>query len=412
MSKYSVSERMSIVKAYYSSNNSPIAAQRKLATEYKLKTTGPSVITIKYVIEKFERTDFAFRCLQVVKSLIPSKWEGVYLGFYFICLINAAPGTGEVLCGLPGTGFDTSPPILVDSKPNRHVADYNLTSEREILMYGTNLLKESTPSDRKHFVPKAKRIFAALDSQQQQFRNGIVTFVIPYKSDPSKLLITLTRQVRKLDFETGQSEVLAELPAEPSTARFNDGKCDSNGRAWTGTLVPGENEKGHLYRIDPEYALTRVSDKFTLSNGLAWSLDNRTMYFIDSEARKIYYFDYNIRDGTASNKQILIDYSQRREFDSLGVPDGMTIDIEGKLWVAHFGGACVLRIDPETRSVLRKIDMPCTNVTSCCFGGPHFDILYVTTAQKAGVTDQPQAGAVFAITGLGTRGQPPNNFVE
>ncbi|XP_055944646.1 regucalcin-like [Argiope bruennichi] len=262
------------------------------------------------------------------------------------------------------------------------------------------------------FVGDVCRLDPATGVSEVVHLDGITTFVIPYRSDPSKLLITLTRQIRKLDFATGESQVLSELPAEPSEARFNDGKCDANGRAWTGTLVPGQDEKGHLYRIDPEYALTRVSDKITLSNGLAWSLDNRTLYFIDSEARKIYYFDYNLQDGTATNKRILINYNERKEFDNLGVPDGMTIDIEGKLWVAHFGGACVLRIDPETTSILRKIDIPATNVTSCCFGGPHFDILYVTTAQKAGVTDQPQAGAVFAVTGLGTRGNPPNNFAE
>ncbi|GIY39877.1 regucalcin [Caerostris extrusa] len=261
------------------------------------------------------------------------------------------------------------------------------------------------------FVGDVCRLDPATGVTEAVHLDGITTFVIPYRSDPSKLLVTLNRQVRKLNFTTGESELLTELPPETAPARFNDGKCDARGRAWTGTLVPQEEEKGHLYRLDPGYVLTQISDKITLSNGLAWSLDNRTLYFIDSEGKKIYFFDFNLEDGSASNRQILIDYNEK-EFEGLGVPDGMTIDVEGKLWVACFGGSCVLRIDPATKTILRKIEMPCTNVTSCCFGGPHFDILYVTTAKKEGVTDQPQAGAVFAVTDLGTRGQPPNDFVE
>ncbi|GFR30061.1 regucalcin [Trichonephila clavata] len=178
-----------------------------------------------------------------------------------------------------------------------------------------------------------------------------------------------------------------------------------------GTLVPGETEKGHLYRLDSGYVLTQISDKITLSNGLAWSLDNRTLYYNDSEARKIYYFDYNLEDGSATNKRVLINYNEDTAFENLGYPDGMTIDIEGKLWVACYAGGCVLRIDPATKTILRKLEMPCKNVTSCCFGGPHFDILYVTTAKAEGV-NEPQAGAVFAVTGLGTRGQPPSHFKE
>ncbi|GFS49633.1 regucalcin [Nephila pilipes] len=261
------------------------------------------------------------------------------------------------------------------------------------------------------FVGDVCRLDPATGVTEVVHLDGITTFVIPYDSDSSKLLITLTRQVRKLNFTTGESELLTELPPETGSARFNDGKCDAKGRAWTGTLVPNETEKGHLYRLDSGYVLTQVSDKITLSNGLAWSLDNRTLYFNDSEARKIYYFDYNLEDGSATNKRILINYNEDKEFETLGYPDGMTIDIEGKLWVACYAGGCILRIDPATKTILKKLEMPCTNVTSCCFGGPHFDILYVTTAKKAGV-NEPQAGAVFAVTGLGTRGQPPNHFKE
>ncbi|KAG8182676.1 hypothetical protein JTE90_012912 [Oedothorax gibbosus] len=266
------------------------------------------------------------------------------------------------------------------------------------------------------FVGDVCRLDPATGLTETVHLDGITTFVIPYRTDPSKLLITLTRQIRKLDFNTGESEVLTELTPADGKDRFNDGKCDNRGRLWTGTLVPSEEEKGHLYRLDPNYTLTQVADKVTLSNGLAWSIDNRKFYYVDSEKKIIHSFDYNLEDGTASNQQVLVNYSERDEFKDLGVPDGMTIDIEGKLWVACYGGSCLLRLDPETRTILHKVDFPCKNVTSCCFGGPHLDILYVTTAKRELPEDEkdsePLAGAVFAVTGHGTRGQPPVLFVE
>ncbi|XP_042905098.2 regucalcin [Parasteatoda tepidariorum] len=241
--------------------------------------------------------------------------------------------------------------------------------------------------------------------------DGIVTFVIPFRSDPSNLLITLTQEVRKLNFGTGESEVLTQLSHDNPKYRFNDGKCDTKGRLWTGTLIPGEADQGHLYKMDKTYNLQQVEDKITLSNGLAWSLNNDTLYYIDSEARKINVFDFNLHDGTATNRRILIDYNVDEDYKELGYPDGMTIDIEGKLWVANYAGGCVIRIDPETKTILRRFDIPAKNVTSCCFGGPHFDILYVTTAKSAeDEGNYPDAGAVFAITAHGTRGQPPNHF--
>jgi len=263
------------------------------------------------------------------------------------------------------------------------------------------------------FVGDVCRLDPATGVTESVHLDGITTFVIPYFSDPSNLLITKTNEVRKLNFTSGESELLTQLDSNDPKYRFNDGKCDTRGRVFAGTLTEGQLEKGHLYRMDKNYTLVQVTDRISLSNGLAWSLNNDTLYFIDSEGKKIYAFDYDLETGTATNKRILINYNTEDAYKNFGVPDGMTIDIEGKLWVAHYGGKCVLRIDPATKSILRQIDIPARNVTSCCFGGPHFDILYVTTANSKTDEDKriyPQAGAVFAVKDLGTRGQPPNHF--
>jgi len=243
--------------------------------------------------------------------------------------------------------------------------------------------------------------------------NDLTTFAIPYKSDPNSILISVRKDVRNLNFRSGETEVLGTV--EPGTAaRFNDAKCDTRGRLWAGTVVANES-KGHLYRMDSEYKFISYAENIVLSNGLTWSLNNETMYFNDSEGKKILAFDFNLEEGTATNQRTLFDFNDK-EFENLGVPDGMTIDIQGKLWVCCYGGSCVLKLDPETKSILEKVDMPARKVTSCCFGGPHFDILYVTTG-GGDLTDEekartPKAGAVFSISGHGTRGQPLNHYVN
>ncbi|XP_054708312.1 regucalcin-like [Uloborus diversus] len=264
------------------------------------------------------------------------------------------------------------------------------------------------------FVGDVCRLDTKTGSAEKVHFDGIVSFVIPYQDNDSDVILSVTKQVRKLNFKTGQSELLTTVAPE-TRERFNDAKCDARGRLWAGTLVEGEKMKGYLYKLDSSNNFQPIVDKITLTNGLTWSLDNQTLYYIDSGEKKIFVFDFNLEEGTTSNQRVLFDYNTDEGFENLGVPDGMTIDIEGKLWVCNYGGSCVLRLDPQTRSILQRVEMPAKNVTSCCFGGPHYDILYVTTA-SAGLTEEekerhPKAGSVFAVTGLGTRGQPLNNFV-
>ena len=150
----------------------------------------------------------------------------------------------------------------------------------------------------------------------------------------------------------------------------------------------------------------------SVSNGMAWSLDWTKMYYIDSPTRKIYRFDYNEETGDLTNRETTIDF---KEDKTHGLPDGMTIDSEGKIWVAEFHGGCVCRWDPATGEMLQRIPIPALKTTSCCFGGPNYDTLFVTSCSMGYTPEElekknPEAGFIFAVTGLGVKGMPPQFF--
>ena len=147
-----------------------------------------------------------------------------------------------------------------------------------------------------------------------------------------------------------------------------------------------------------------------ISNGIGWSKDNKTMYYNDSLPAKVYQFDFNVDTGTISNQRVLIDYSKAK---SLGLPDGLCIDVEGRLWIASYGGKTGVNCwDSQTGEHIRSIPMPgVCNVTSCCFGGPNYEWLFVTSANVLEESSEyPNAGSVFVVKGLGTRGAPASKF--
>ena len=190
---------------------------------------------------------------------------------------------------------------------------------------------------------------------------------------------------------------------------FNDGKCDRRGRYFVGTrhrdFIAGA---GTLWRLDPDWSVHRVDAGFTVSNGLAWSPDNKVMYFADTRALVVYAYDYDIDSGEAEN---------RREFfrtDAMvGRVDGATVDAEGYYWCAMVGGGAVCRFSPSGK-LDRRIELPVRHPTMCSFGGPDLDTLYVVSARhfltKGESAEQPLAGSVLAITGLGVRGLPEPTF--
>jgi sugar lactone lactonase YvrE len=190
--------------------------------------------------------------------------------------------------------------------------------------------------------------------------------------------------------------------------RMNDGKCDPQGRFGAGTaaygLPPGS---GSLYRLDRDLTATRVLDGITISNGLGWSPDGRTMYYIDTATGGLDAFDFDPRSGGISNRRRLITVPPGR-----GDPDGLAVDGDGGLWVALWGGGAVQRYEPDGRPD-QLVNLPCRLVTSCAFGGVDLDELFITTASVGLTADdlsaQPGAGGLFSCHPRRT-GLPTNPF--
>lgn len=207
---------------------------------------------------------------------------------------------------------------------------------------------------------------------------------------------------------TGPARQVARVPEARPGLRFNDGKCDPAGRFWAGTMAYDQSaEAGALYRLGPDGRATLVLDGVTLSNGLAWSADGLTMFFIDSPTQRIDAFAFSPSGGEISDRRPVVHIPPEA-----GVPDGMTIDVEGGLWVALWSGGAVHRyLDGHLD---RVITLPVSQPTSCAFGGDTFDELFVTSASDGLSAEeraaQPLAGAVFRLR-PGVRGLPPASYI-
>ena len=189
---------------------------------------------------------------------------------------------------------------------------------------------------------------------------------------------------------------------------FNDGKCDSHGRFWVGTMDRNVREPvGGLYRVGTDRKVTRMDGGITLSNGIAWSPDERILYFCDSRPGRVWAYDYEPETGDIEGRRLHIDFGGRR-----GRPDGCTVDAEGGLWVAEIGGGQVVRFDPAGRQV-SAIEVPVSKPTSVTFGGPDLRTLFITSMRyglsDADFAEEPQAGCVFA-TDPGVAGLPAARF--
>jgi xylono-1,5-lactonase len=189
--------------------------------------------------------------------------------------------------------------------------------------------------------------------------------------------------------------------------RFNDGKVDRAGRLWAGTMDRFEQEaSGSLYRLDAELCWTRIDTGYRVTNGPAFSADGRIMYHSDSALQRIYAFDLS-DTGAASNRRTFVQFG-----DGDGYPDGMTVDAEDCLWVAFWDGWCVRRLAPSGER-LSRLELPVQRPTSCAFGGPNLDRLFVTSARRGltprDLSAQPEAGGLF-MTVPGARGLAETMF--
>ena len=189
---------------------------------------------------------------------------------------------------------------------------------------------------------------------------------------------------------------IADAPYDPAHHRFNDGRCDRQGRFFAGSM----NEKrdaatAALWRVDADGAMTRVRAGMTISNGLAWSPDGRTMYHADTPTHTVRAFDYDIATGTPSRPRVFAQWTGETDR-----PDGGAVDSAGNYWTAFYRGGRVLQISPRGQT-LAEYPIPAMCPTMCAFGGADLATLYVTTARQMRDADElarlPHSGGIFAM---------------
>ncbi|KAL1487208.1 hypothetical protein MTO96_046610 [Rhipicephalus appendiculatus] len=207
--------------------------------------------------------------------------------------------------------------------------------------------------------------------------------IIPYAEDNRKLMVCMGNGVYKVDLDTKKTTLLTEMldKDSPVPTRINDGKCDAMGRLWAGslpmnvdleTMIQGKNNFWSYSKGQLKHKL----DKISLSNGITWTADNKTMFYNDSVPGKLFAFDFDLASGDISNRRVLAEF----------------------------------RVDPETAKVLTKINFPAKYTTSCCFGGKNYDTLYVTSATYPSDATRPEDGLLFQVTELGVKGKAAFEF--
>jgi sugar lactone lactonase YvrE len=246
-----------------------------------------------------------------------------------------------------------------------------------------------------------------LGNNREMFTGQRIGTVVPTNSD--KVLVALEEGIYYLDPGTGTKSFIINPEENSEGFRFNDGKCDPKGRFWAGTMsTRGEKEAGVLYRIDPDSTVNKMIENVSISNGIVWSNDELAMFYIDTPTQQVKKYDYNKETGEINNPQTVIEIPKE-----MGAPDGMTIDEDGNLWIALWGGSAVGCWNPESGELIQEIEVPAKNVTSCAFGDDDLKTLYITTA-RIGTSDEdlkrfPEAGGLFK-TRLGVKGVKASFF--
>lgn len=236
-----------------------------------------------------------------------------------------------------------------------------------------------------------------IDETEIVLDNGIVGG-FTFQTNGSLLLFMEGGAVKEWDdsFKT----IIEGLPAE-ANSRFNDVVAGPEGRVYCGTM-PTDDRGGRLYRLDTDGKITELLDDLAVPNGMGFSPDEQTLYFVESFKSTVYAFDYDPATGELLNQRVFVETKEERDF-----PDGLTVDADGHVWVARWDGGYVTRYTPDGTEE-RRVQFPASKVTSLAFGGPEYEDLYVTSAGESEEweTTSEYAGAVFHIN-LETRGKPP-----
>jgi sugar lactone lactonase YvrE len=208
-------------------------------------------------------------------------------------------------------------------------------------------------------------------------------------------LIAFAKRLARFDLLSGKIEEVTPVEPELPGNRCNDGKRDPAGRFWIGTMSQDGTVAGagSLYRLENNGKLTRVLGELTIANGMGWTADGRTMFFIDSPTREVWAFDFEPGDSSISNQRTVV-----RVSDELGFPDGICVAPDDTIWVAHWGAGCVCRWDPQTGAMLERVETGCPHTSSCCLAPS--GTLYITTSRlgldEATLAAAPLSGALFA----------------
>ncbi|EDW57403.2 regucalcin isoform X2 [Drosophila virilis] len=237
-------------------------------------------------------------------------------------------------------------------------------------------------------------------------------FVLPVEGNAQEFAVGCGRRVVIVNWD-GVSpsakvvRTLFEVQSEFKANRLNDAKTDPRGRLFAGTMRyigdEFEHRHGELYKWEAGGSVSVVKSDVGISNGLAWDEKAKKFYYIDTTDYEVKSYDYNFDTGVASNPKVIYNLRKTSPKDHI-LPDGMTIDTEGNIYVATFNGATIYKVNPSTGKVLLEIKLPTKQITSVAFGGPNLDILYVTTAAKF---NQPApAGTTYKVTGLNAKGYP------
>lgn len=290
----------------------------------------------------------------------------------------------------------TIPSVEVVFPQPSELGEGALWDERESVLYWVDIVQNKV----QRFDPRNR------SNLSYDVGESVGTVVL---SQDQRLLLGLRNGIGTLDPTTGRVTHLVDVERDKPHTRLNDGKCDPRGRFWVGSICEREPEfDGGLYCLDASLALTTKLTGIQCSNGLVWSRDQRTFYYIDTPTHEIWGYQFDPDSGAIREKRIVATIP-----NALGSPDGMTIDSDDHLWVALFGGHRVLRIDPVKRQIELQIPVPASNVTSVAFGGRDLDELYITTARIGLSAEQreaePLSGSLFRVQ-VPYRGVPANRF--
>ncbi len=227
-----------------------------------------------------------------------------------------------------------------------------------------------------------------------------------------RLVVATTDRILALEPEGGGCETLVTFDPAPVRLRCNDGRCDPAGRLWVGRIAfDGADGHGSLLRLDPDGRLSTMLAGLAIPNGLAWPSDGRTLAYIDSARREVTRYPYDPASGDLGPGTTLLSL-EGLDLPTGAVPDGMAIDEDDGLWVAVWGGSCVLHVSPDG-TVLDRLELPVSQPSSCAFGGPDLADLYVTSAREElgpeSEAREPHAGGIFRFR-PGVRGRPAAAF--